>query len=218
MRILFVSVLALFAINWSFSSCKSSAPPSFCDTVCLKDSIKFIDETHELKPYLYISAKDCNADTITWSYTDMGNNRKLSLPDLIGSPIKMNKSAVDCFIKDTSYAWLTFNDCSNGRGYLVKIPYNKRDKISVKSSAITGHDPKFSVDKSLVTYTDRGNLFVEEKATRKQAMMTFGERIEIDYASIHNFIDSVNITPTRIWAKVKIKDEWKELEKKIELK
>ena len=83
MRILVLSVLALFAINWSFSSCKSSTPPSFCDTACLKDSIKFIDETHELKPYVYISARDCNADTVAWSYTDMGNNRKLSIQDLV---------------------------------------------------------------------------------------------------------------------------------------
>lgn len=218
MRILLVLVLALLTINWSFSSCKSSTPPSFCDTVCLKDSIKFIDETHELKPYVWISAKDCTADTITWSYTDMGNNRKLSIPGLFNSPIKINKDAIDCFIKDTSYAWLSLNDCSNGRGFLLKIPFNKRDKISLKSSAITGHDPKFSVDKSLVAYSDRGNLFVEDKATGKQAMMTFKERVEIDYANIHQFIDSVNITPTRIWANVKIKDDWKVFEKKIELK
>jgi len=218
MRILFVSVLALFAINWSFSSCKSSTPPSFCDTVCLKDSLKFIDESHALKPYVYISARDCNADTITWSYTDMGINKKMSITDLFGTVIKMNKDAVDCFIKDTSYAWLSFNDCSNGRGFLLKIPFNKRDNISKKSSALTGHDPKYSIDKSLIAYSDRGNLFVEDKATGKQAMMTFKERVEIDYNNIHQFIDSVNVTPTRIWAKVKIKDEWKELEKKIELK
>ncbi len=115
MRILLVPIAALLLINWSFSSCKSSAPPSFCDTVCLKDSIKFINEEHPLKPYLYISARNCNADTITWSYTDMGNNRKLGLENLLGTGVKINKDAVSCYIKDTSYAWLSFNDCANGR-------------------------------------------------------------------------------------------------------
>jgi len=52
----------------------------------------------------------------------------------------------------------------------------------------------------------------------KKAMMTFGEDISPDYTAIHETIDSVNITPSRIWAKVKIKDAWKELEKKVELK
>ena len=49
-------------------------------------------------------------------------------------------------------------------------------------------------------------------------MMTFGERIEIDYDAIHDYIDSVNITPTRFWAKVKIGGEWKPIEKAVELK
>ena len=218
MRILFVMAIALIMLNVSISSCKSSGLPSFCDTACLKDSLKFIDETHPLRPYVYISAKDCSADTITWSYTDMGNNRKIDLEGLINSRVKLNKDAVDCFIRDTSYAWLSFNDCANGRGFLIKIPFNKRDKLSYMSSAINGHDPKFHVDNSLVAYSDRGNIFVEDKATGKTAMITFKERVEIDYTNIHQFIDSVNLTPTRLWAKVKIKDDWKEFEKKIELK
>ena len=34
---------------------------------------------------------------------------------------------------------------------------------------------------------------------------------------IHDHIDSVNITDTRIWVKIKIGENWKELEKKITL-
>jgi hypothetical protein len=49
-------------------------------------------------------------------------------------------------------------------------------------------------------------------------MMTFGQRLEIDYDAIHEYIDSVNITPTKIWTRVKIGEEWKELQKTIELK
>jgi len=217
MRILLLPA-AILIFTWSMSSCKSSAPPSFCDTACLKDSLKFTDDTHPLKPYVYISAANCNADSVTWSYTDMGNNRKLAVTDFTGNAVKLNKSAVGCFIRDTTYAWLTFNDCSDGRGYAVKIPFNKRDKISTKSSAINKFDPKFSVADGLLAYSDRGNLFVEEMATGKQAMATFGERVEIDYSRVHDFIDSVHITPTHLWVKVKLEKGWKEIDRKIELK
>jgi hypothetical protein len=157
-------------------------------------------------------------DTIIWSYLDMGVNRKLGLADLVGTTVKLNKDAIDCFIKDTSYAWVSFNDCSNGRGYLLKIPFNKRETISRKTSAINRFDPKFSVAEGLIAYSDRGNIFTEDIATGQQAMMTFGERAEIDYDAIHETLDSVNITRTRIWAKVKLGNEWKEIEKNIEMK
>ena len=115
MRLIFIAIFVSVLV-WGFGSCKSSdAVPTFCDTACLQDSIKFIKEDHPLKPYVYISANNCNADTITWSYIDMGINRKLGLPDLVGTAVKLNKDYITCFIKDTSYAWVLFNDCSNGR-------------------------------------------------------------------------------------------------------
>lgn len=206
-------------IAWTFTSCKSSSGPStFCDTSCLKDSIKFVKEEHPYKPYVYISASKCDADTLTWSYIDMGVNRKIEIPDLVGAPVKLNKDNVSCFIKDTSYAWVAFNNCSTGRGYLLKIPYSKKGGLGIKTSALNKFDPKFSVAEGLVAYSDRGNLFVEDMATGKTAMMTFGSRIETNYDAIHETIDSVNITPTRIWARVKLDNEWKPFEKNIELK
>lgn len=219
MRLTFFAIVAiLFA--WGFGSCKSSpaAQATFCDTGCLQDSIKFVKEDHPLKPYVFISAKDCMADTITWSYIDMGINRKMGLPDLVGTAIRLNKDYIDCFIKDTSYAWVIFNDCSNGRGYSLKIPFNKKENIGRKSSAINKFDPKFDIADGLSVYTDRGNLFVEDMATGKTAMMTFGARVEIDYDAIHETVDSVNVTPTRMWARVKLGKEWETLEKQIELK
>lgn len=219
MRLLFIPIFFI-ALAWVFGSCKSgsSVPPSFCDTSCLNDSIKFTKEEHPLKPYVYISASKCIADTLTWSYIDMGANRKMGLPDFLGTPVHINKDNITCFIKDTSYAWVLFNDCSNGRGYSLKIPFNKKDNIGRKSSAINKFDPKFSVADGLVAYSDRGNLFVEDMATGKTAMMTFGAKADIDYDAIHETVDSVNVTPTRLWAKVKIGTEWKTFEKNIELK
>lgn len=220
MRLLIVPLAALIFMAWSFGSCKSSpsAPASFCDTSCLKDSIKFVKEEHPYKPYVYISAKNCIADTLTWSFIDMGINRKMGLPDLVGSEVRLNKDNISCFIKDTSYAWVLFNDCSNGRGYSLKIPFNKKENIGRKSSAINKFDPKFSIAEGLVVYSDRGNLFVEEMATGKTAMMTFGAKVDIDYDAIHETVDSVNVTPTHAWAKVKLGDEWKTFEKDISLK
>ena len=69
----------------------------------------------------------------------------------------------------------------------------------------------------MVAYTDRGNIYVEETKSGKKAMMTFGKALDIDYDAIHEYIDSVNVSPERIWVKVKIENEWKELEKKITL-
>jgi len=217
--ILLISIAAMIILTATFGSCKSSSgPASFCDTSCLKDSVKFTNEEHPLKPYVYISAANCKADTLTWSFIDMGINRKMGLPDLVGTSVLLNKDNISCFIKDTSYAWLSFNDCSNGRGYLLKIPFNKKENIGRKSSAINKFDPKFSVAEGLVAYSDRGNIFAEEMTTGKTAMMTFGAKVDIDYDAIHETIDSVNITPTRLWAKVKLANEWKIFEKNISLK
>lgn len=184
----------------------------------MKDTMKFIEEGHPLKPYVFISAKDCAADSIIWSYDGMGVNRKFGLTNILGATLHLNKDFMRCTFKDTSYVWLLFNNCSNGRGYSLKIPFDRKGSISPKSSAINGIDPKFSVADGLVAFTDRGNIFIEEMATGKKASMTFGEDIAPDYNAIHEKIDSVNITPTRVWAKIWIKDKWQEREKKIELK
>ncbi|RYG31029.1 MAG: hypothetical protein EOO01_35935 [Chitinophagaceae bacterium] len=219
MKVLFVFFVSVILLGTGFNACKSdSAPVTFCDTACLKDSIKFVKEDHPYKPYVYISAANCNADTLAWSYIDMGVNRKLGFNDLLGTAVKINKDYVSCFIKDTSYAWLLFNDCSTGRGYSLKIPFNKKADLGRKSSALNKFDPKFSVADGLVAYSDRGNLFVEDMATGKTAMMTFGARVETDYADVHKTIDSINVTPTRLWAKVLVNNEWKEFNKNIELK
>jgi hypothetical protein len=218
MKILILPALALLFV-WTLDACKSSSGlPSFCDTVCLKDSIKFDKEDNPLKPYVHISAKNCTGDTLEWSYADLGVARKMNLTDLVGAAVRINKDAISCFIKDTSYAWVSFNDCSNGRGYVLKIPFNKKENIARKSSALNRFDPKFSVAEGLVAYSDRGNIFVEDMTTGKQAMMTFGEKADIDYDAIHESIDTVNITASRVWAKVKLKEGWKEVEKSIELK
>jgi hypothetical protein len=213
--ILFLLILVSL---FSCGNKKGTAAKMFCDTACQTDTIKFREETHKLKPYLYITAKDCLPDTVIWSYSGLGNNRKLSFDDFGGHKFNLNKSSMQAYFNDTSYLWLMFNDCTNGRGYLAKIPFNKSQSIFRKGSALNKFDPKFSVADNLVAHTDRGNIFVEDMTTGKKAMMTFGKMIsDLDYDAMHEFIDSVNITPTRIWAKVLIGENWTVLEKPITL-
>ena len=215
MKNLFLFIISFILI----SSCSNSGGGKmFCSTTCQTDTIKFTKDDHKLKPYLFISASECLPDTVIWSYSGLGTNRKLSFSDFAGLKFQINKSNINCFINDTSYIWLSFNDCSNGRGYVAKIPFDKSKNIFRKGSAFNKLDPKYAVADGLVAYTDRGNVFVEEMATGKKAMMTFGKMIaDLDYDAMHEFIDSVNITPTRIWAKVMIDNKWKEIEKTITL-
>jgi len=217
MRILIAP--AILALVLSMSACKSSSsggPKTFCDTACLKDTVKFAGD-HKLKPYVWLSARDCKADTLLWSYNGMGVNRKVGLEDFLNTKVSINKDYIRCFFNDTAYAWLLFNDCATGRGYSLKLPFNKANDIGRKSSNINGLDRKFAVADNMVAYTDRGNIYVEDMATGKKAMMTFGEKLDIDYDAIHEFIDSVNVTNDRIWVRIMINKEWKDMEKKITL-
>jgi len=219
MRI-FLIVIAAFLLTRTITACKSSSsgPATFCDTACLKDTLKFVNETHPMHPHVYISARNCMADTLLWSFEDMGVNRKIGFADVIGAAIHINKNYIACFIKDTSYAWLKFNDCSTGRGYILKVPYSRSQRMSYKSSALNSFDPKFAVADGLIAYSDRGNLFAEDEATGATAMMTFGSKVDIDYDAVHETVDSISVTRDKMWARVKIGNEWKVVEKTVEFK
>lgn len=172
---------------------------------------------HELKPYIIISFKNCEPDTLSWSYKGMGVNRKMAFADLATSGIRLSLKSVRTVFNDTSYAWLLFNDCFYGRGFYLKIPFNKTSPIGRSGRAINNLDRKFSIDDNLAVHTDKGNLFVEDMLTGKKAMMTFGKEIDFDPDDIYSSIDSVHITPARIWARVKVDGAWKDLEKNITL-
>ena len=216
MRILFL--LMISAILFSCGNNSGNGAKMFCDTACQLDTIKFIKEDHKLKPYIYISAANCLPDSVIWSYSGLGTNRKLSFDDFGGHKFNLNTSSMSCYFHDTSYVWLLFNDCSNGRGYFARIPFSKSQNIQRKGSALNKFDPKYAVADGLVAYTDRGNIFVEEMATGKTAMMTFGNMLtDLDYDAMHEYIDSVNITPTHIWAKILKGNKWETIEKDITL-
>lgn len=216
----FVLLLCLAATTaWTFSSCNSgSGPALFCDTVCVNDTLMFRNTDHALEPFVYISAANCGPDSVARGYQG-ANTRKLAFSALIDNPVKLNPSKVKGFAGDTSFAYLMFNDCVTGRGYSIKLPYAPNGSVRVLGSAINNLDPKFSIAEGLMAYSDRGNLLVEDMTTGKTATMTFGEIVEIDYDYLHEYIDSVSVTRDRIWARVKLKDGWKEKQKdKVEFK
>jgi hypothetical protein len=184
----------LFLTSLHFSCKSSGKPQAFCDSTCLDDTLKFTGD-HILKPYLYVIPFECKADSVLWSYSGLGSNRKTSF-DYPG--LTVNKNFMRAIFKDSSCVYLLFNDCNTGRGYQLKLPFDKTQNISKRSSGINNLDKKFAVADNLIAYTDRGNIYVEEPSTGKKAMMTFGKATDMDYDVIHETLDSVNITSTRI--------------------
>lgn len=221
MRLVIASfiLLSTAALVTSCGEKAAEAPKVFCDTVCFSDTIK-IEGTHKLKPYVYISGNDCKPDTITWSYNGAKTNKKLHIiNDLLGNKnLKINKSLFKGYIRDTAWAYIMFNDCLTGQNYQIRINFDDKYDIRPSKKGINNFDPKFDVAENLFVYTDGGNLFIEEMTTGKTAMMTFGQDAGVDFDYIHDKIDSVNVTPTKAWAKVKFGKEWKVIEKAIELK
>lgn len=213
-------LLLLFALSFTsvLLSCNGAAngPATFCDTTCFSDTLKF-KGSHETNPTVAISMKNCLPDTISWSHEGLETKRKTGFTYLIGATVKVNKDFVQVKFKDNEYAWVLFNDCFTGRGFQIKLPYDKAAKFSLKSSGINNLDPKFDIAENLIVNTDRGNIFVEEAYTGKKAMMTFGQKLDIDYDALHEYIDSVNITNDRIWVRIKVDNAWVDKEKKIVL-
>ncbi len=214
----FAALLLLLSVYTSCSSNnKEEKVADFCTTGCNTDTLKAAADD-KAKSFIRINLNNCEADSITWGNQLMDAYRQLPFPELVGKYVSLSESYVQTKFVDGKYAWLIFNECKLGQGYIVKLPFNKTDNIFRKNSAFNAIDPKYKVDESLVAYTDRGNIFVEEITTGKTASMTFGVQTEMEYNAMHETVDSVHITPSRIWAKVKIGKEWKELEKDIILK
>lgn len=213
---LFLLIAASFIAMISACNGDANAPATFCDTTCFSDTIRF-NGTHATNPMVAISMKNCLPDTISWSHEGLDTKRKTGFTYLIGATVKVNKDFVQVKFKDNEYAWVLFNDCYTGRGFQIKLPYDKNANFSLKSSGINSLDPKFNIAENLIVNTDRGNIFVEDAYTGKKVMMTFGQKLDIDYDAIHEFIDSVNVSNDKIWVRIKVNNAWIDKEKKIVL-
>jgi len=191
------------AASLVFTACSnnSNTGKTFCDTTCKSDSFNF-KGSDRYASSVSISVKGCAPDSISLTHGGMLTSRTFPFSNLVNQDVRLNASAIECFIKDTSYAWLSFNDCITGRGFLFKLPFNKADNISKISGALNRFDPKFVIDKDLRAYTDRGSVFVVDVNTGKEAIMTFKETYDIDFNKIHEVVDSVNVTHKNIYVKL----------------
>lgn len=148
----------------------------------------------------------------------LATKRKMGFEELVGKTARLNKDFVKCYFNDTSYAWLRFNDCNTGRGFLVKLPYSKEDKWSIYTSALNNLDPKFHVEEGLIAYYDETFLYVQDLATGKKDHMLMHEKpLEFDHNNVHKTIDSINVTRAKIWANLKVNGDWKSKEKALKL-
>ena len=212
-------LLLLLSIGFFFTACNSGADKSaqtFCDTTCINDTFKFSND-HKLRPRVIITVNNCTADSITWTHDALPANRQMHMGTLLDGLVRLNNSAISCFIKDTSYAWVAFNDCLTGRGYLMQLPFDKTKSVRKMSSAINSFDKKFVVPDDIRAYADYSTIYVEDINTGKKEQMTFKEEYKIDFNNIHEVIDSVNISPGRIYVELVKSGEKIPLEKKISL-
>lgn len=217
MRILiFSALLSVLALSCSDNSSGSAQNAPFCDTTCNTDTIRF-EGLHKQKPSVTISQKNCAADTLTWTHDGLEVGRQMHLGTLLEALVRVNQSTVNCYFQENEYAWVSFNDCNTGRGYLLKLPFDKKESVSKISSAINAFDPKFVVAEDLRAYADYSTIYAIDVATGKKEQMTFKEEYKINWNNIHETIDSVNISRNRIFVQL-IKDgKPVQLEKNISL-
>lgn len=211
-----ISIAAIYLASCSDNS--SNAPKTFCDTTCYNDTLKFHGADVKWKQKLSISMKNCSPDSMTYTYEGASDVRTIAFSDYGPSEIRLNKSNIDVAFQDTSSVWISFNDCSTGRGYLIELPYHTGKSTIKTSAALNSIDKKFSIDPDLRAYSDRGNIFVVNVTNGKQAQMTFKENYaDMDFNDIHKTIDTINITKNRIYVKLLKEGQEVPLEKNVSL-
>ncbi|MBD0297904.1 MAG: hypothetical protein ICV84_22365 [Flavisolibacter sp.] len=210
--LIFIGFIALF----SCGNNRADMAKTFCDTTCFNDTVRYAGD-HKLKPYVTITMKNCAADTITWSHEALPTQRQMQVSTMLERNIRLRPAAMDCYIKDTSYAWLQFNDCETGRGYLMKLPFNKKESISTMKSALTRFDKKFVIPEDLRAYADYSMIYVVDVNTGKKEQMTFQEELKIDFDKLHKTFDSINVSHNRIYVVLNKDGKKVPLEKSISL-
>ena len=212
------AILLLAATALFFCSCheKANQAKTFCDTACKTDKFTYQGDA-TFKQSVVITLKGCSPDSLSWTHAKAGTTRQIQLAEFLNKPVRLNPSAISVAFQDTSLVWLAFNDCLSGRGYLLKLPYNKSQTTQKITSALNHFDPKFAVDEDLRAYTDEGNIYVDNVKTGKGAQMTFKEKYAIDFNNIHEVVDTIHVTKTHIFVRLLKDGKPVTFEKDIEL-
>lgn len=217
MRMRYLPLLLLACIFFASCSNSGKSAKTFCDTNCKTNELNFKGEA-PFNQSATLKLSNCLADSLIWTHELTINRRKINVGEALDANITINPAAVKCYFQDTTLIWLSFNDCVTGRGYLLKLPYNADGTIRKVKGALNSFDSKFAVDPDLRAYTDRGNLYVDNVTDGKSAEMTFKKEYDMDFADIHKYIDTLNVTKKRMYIVLIDKDGNKvPFEKKIEL-
>jgi len=212
-KALIVATLAFGIIACS----EEPKPVTLCEKPCVSDTLNFALTDNEFEPYVKLVPGNCFIDTVIWSHKKIENRRKIHLSTFIGEIPAVDKSTIKCYIRDTSYAFLVFNDCLTRRGYWMKLPYSSEISLEKSVSAINSADPRYSVEEGLLCYKANNTVYVQEIMTGKVAEVTVPSPT-LDYETMYEIIDSVNITRNRIFMNLKDGGSVKPFEKTIELK
>jgi hypothetical protein len=209
-----LALLALLAASCGNSG-SSSSPRTFCDTACRSEPFVFTGD-HPLKPTVNISVKNCVGEILSWTHRALPATIQVPLGTSFGELVRIHPSAIDCFFKDTSYAWLSYNDCITGRGYLLKLPFNKPDAIKKANTALNRFDPKFSLDPGMRAYASESIIYAVNVNTNKEEIIRLEGHV-LDFDNIHSTLDSINVTPSRIYVRMLKDGKPVELQKQISL-
>lgn len=202
------------------ASKESKESTSFCtDTTCITTPMHF-DAKVEGNPFVHITFKDCKIDSIHWEKGGMGVIKDMNFSEFIPNDIKPTQQAFACDIIGTAYAWLRFNDCVTGRGYIVRLPFDKTGTTSKYTSAINNFDPAYKVAEGLVAYYDNTFIYVQDINTGKtaKALITDTGVPNTDFSDVHSLIKSVDITKDHITAKITYEGKESEINKPLEFK
>jgi hypothetical protein len=200
LTILASAILAIIMVSCKSSETKSNVP--FCtDSACIKDPLKF-ESNEKDKPFVVIKFKDCKIDSIHWEKGGMGVIKDIVFSEFMEKDIRISKSKISCQIIGNKYAWIKLNDCNTGRGFAIKLPFDKSGTTSKLTSAINNFDPAFKIEEGLFAYYDNTFIYVQDMATDKIAkiLLTDTGVRDIDYNDVHSLIESVNITKDHIKA------------------
>ncbi|WP_157558234.1 hypothetical protein [Niabella aurantiaca] len=200
-----IAMAALLASCGGSEGATETASSSFCtDSACITEPLRLGSPTPD-KPSVTVSFKDCQIDSIFFDNGKLGN-AKIGFADFFGGrSIKPGKALFGFAFGEGQGAWLKFNDCATGRGYLIKVPVGKGISPMKYFSAVNNFDPKFRVDEGLVSYYDNTFLYVEDISTGKIAktLLTDTGVKGVDHDNVHSFLDSVNIRKDHLYAKIK---------------
>lgn len=212
-------IFGLLAIIVLAASCnnKEAAPVTLCDKPCVSDTLNFTLQGNEFEPYVKLIPGNCLVDTVVWSSKLIPSKRKIHLSTNLEMIPAIDKSTIKCYIWDTTYAVLLFNDCLTRRGFWLKLPLGRSGKTEQSLSSFNNADPRYKVEEGLICYKSNNTFFVEDFMTGKKASVQLPSPT-LEFETTYDVVDSVNVSRSRFFLNLKEGGKTTSFEKSIELK